>query len=196
MQHQEIQALLELLSRLIFDVRTGGLMLLLLIAVVSDCRSHRIPNLLVLSGALFGVIYTTLVPPVIHGTALFPLGGLLVGLLLFLPLYLVGAMGAGDVKLLAMVGAFLGPLETCYAALATIFAGGVLSIIWVLARGRVMRLIQNLSLSFRTTLVGAVSGSRLDLRVAPEVSAGRLPYAIAIALGTTGFLVLNQLGLL
>lgn len=196
MANQELQAVLELLARVVFDARTGGLMLLLLVAAVCDYRTHRIPNQLVLWGTLFGVIYTATVPPFVHATVLFPISGFLVGLLLFMPLYLVRAMGAGDVKLLAMTGAFLGPLETLYAALATVIAGGFLAIMWVVARGRTIRMLQNITLFFQLGLLGALAGSTSGLRIAPETSAGKLPYGIAIAIGTIGYLFMNQLGLL
>ena len=44
MPYQEFEAMLGLLARLVFDARTGGLMLLLVIAAVCDYRTHRIPN--------------------------------------------------------------------------------------------------------------------------------------------------------
>jgi prepilin peptidase CpaA len=195
MPYQELQAMLGLLGRIMFDARTGGLMLLLVIAAVCDCRTHRIPNWLILCGAVFGLIYTTMVPPFAHGTALFPLSGLVVGLLLFLPLYLLRAMGAGDVKLLAMIGTFLGPLETLYVALTIIIAGGVVSIVWVLVRGRMFRMLQNLAPFFQLAVLGPRAGSPSGFRIAPEASAGRLPYALAIAFGTIAYLIGHQLAL-
>ena len=94
MPDQEFNALLELLSMLFLDWRTGTLMLLLVVAAISDLRSHRIPNWMVLSGLLFGLIYNTVWPGTSRESVLFPLAGLGVGLLLFLPLYLLRAMGA------------------------------------------------------------------------------------------------------
>jgi prepilin peptidase CpaA len=196
MSPEEFDAMLDLLARLFFDARTGTLMLLLLVAAVSDYLTNRIPNGLVVCGGLFGATYTTLVPPVVHGTVLFPLSGLLVGLLLFLPLYLVRAMGAGDVKLLAMVGTFLGPVETFYAALAAMIAGGVLSIAWALACGSGLRMLHNLAGFLRAGLFGSFAGAPNGLRISPEASAARLPFGIAIAVGTSGYLTFHQLGFL
>jgi len=196
MPYHEFQAMLGLLARVVCDARTGGLMLLLLIAAVCDYRTHRIPNVLTACGALFGVIYTTVVPPFIHGTALFSLLGLLVGVLMFLPVYLLRAMGGGDVKLLAMIGTFLGPVETFYAAIASMIVGGFLSILWVLVRGRMLQMLQNIAGLFQLTLLSAFAGSPPSLRIAPEASVGKLPYGVAIAIGTIGYLFLHQLGLL
>ena len=62
------------------------------------------------------------------------LAGLALGLLLLLPLYLLGACGAGDVKLMAMTGAFLGPQDALGAILMTFLAGGLLAALhWHLA---------------------------------------------------------------
>ena len=181
---------------LFFDGRTGILILLLTAAAVSDYRTHRIPNWLALSGAVFGLIYNTVLPPFPHAGFFFALGGLGLGLLLFLPLYLLRAMGAGDVKLLAMVGAFLGPKETFYAALASMIVGGVISILYVLARGTALRMWRNLTSLLQLGFLGAMSGSAPSLRITPEASAGRLPYGVAIAIGTIGYLVSHRLGFL
>jgi prepilin peptidase CpaA len=196
MAHSEFEALFSLLGRLFFDGRTGILILLLIGAAVCDYRTHRIPNWLVLSGAVFGLIYNTALPPYPHGSILFPLAGLGLGLALFLPLYLVRAMGAGDVKLLAMVGAFLGAGETFHAALATIVAGGVLSILFVLIRGTALRMLRNVTSFLQLGFLCALSGTAPTLGITADGSAGKLPYGVAIAIGTIGYLVSHQLGFL
>jgi prepilin peptidase CpaA len=194
--YAEFTAMLDSLAMLFFDWRTGILMLLLAGAAVSDYRIHRIPNWLVLSGALFGLIYNTALPPSPHANILFPLAGLGLGLMLFLPLYLVRAMGAGDVKLLAMVGAFLGPGDTFRAALATMIVGGVLSILFVLLRGTARRMFRNLGSLFHLGLLSVAGGPKPNLRIGTDVSAGKLPYGVAIAIGTIGYLITDQLGFL
>lgn len=196
MPYAEFKAILDLLAMLFFDWRTGILMLLLAAAAVSDYRIHRIPNWLVMSGALFGVIYNTVLAPYPHATILFPLAGLGLGLLLFLPLYLVRAMGAGDVKLLAMVGAFLGPGDTFLAALASMIVGGVLSIVFVLVRGTARRMFHNLGSLFQLGVLSVAGGSKPNLRIGANTSAGKLPYGVAIAIGTIGYLITDQLGFL
>jgi prepilin peptidase CpaA len=193
--HSEFEAVLDLLAMLFFDWRTGILMLLLTVAAISDYRIQRIPNWLVFSGALFGVIYNTLLTSA-HTTVLFPFAGLVLGLLLFLPLYLIRAMGAGDVKLLAMVGAFLGPGDTFLAALASMIVGGVLSIVFVLVRGTAQRMFRNLGSLFQLGLLSVGGGSKPDLQIGGGVSAGKLPYGVAIAIGTIGYLITDQLGFL
>ncbi|MDB5808455.1 MAG: Type prepilin peptidase TadV/CpaA [Betaproteobacteria bacterium] len=191
----ELAAMLDLLGRLLLNARTGTLLALLLLAAVYDCRSHRIPNWLVASGAVYGLIYTTVAPPIMHGTVFFPLSGLAVGFSLFFPLYLLRAMGAGDVKLLAMTGAFLGPLDTFYCALASAIAGGALSLVWILWNGNAPRLLQSIVSLAQFGPVGAVAGAPAGYGVSPKTSLGKLPYAAAIAVGTGGYLSLHQLGM-
>lgn len=105
------------------------------------------------------------------------------GLALMLPLYALRAMGAGDVKLMAMVGAFIGPGPVAWATLCTLIAGGILSIVYMLGRGVAAQTLNNLRAMLFDWTVRAGSGQ--GLRVAPlETTAARLPYALAIALGT------------
>jgi prepilin peptidase CpaA len=124
------------------------------------------------------------------------LGGLALGLALFLPLYALRAMGAGDVKLLAMVGAFVGPNDIWQTALASLFVGGALAVIYVFFKGTVRRLMQNLSTLFRQSVISTMVGSMPSLRVDASQTAGRLPYAVAIALGTIIFLFLRTFAII
>ena len=196
MADAEFNAIWELLATLLLSGRTGVLLLLLATAAVIDVRSHRIPNWLVLSGALYALAFNTVFPPWLHGTALFPLAGLGLGLALFLPLYLLRAMGAGDVKLLAMCGAFLGPNEIWRVALAVLITGGLLGVVYVLANGSALRMVQNLTTLFRVGALDTMTGAVPSLRIPASVSAGRLPYGVAIAVGTAAYLVLHQLAFL
>ncbi len=193
MSQTEFSAMIELLGWLFFDRRTGMQILLLVLAAVLDYQTRRIPNWLVVSGALYGAIYNTLLPPTPHDNFLFPLMGLALGLVLFLPLYLMRAMGAGDVKLMAMVGAFLGPADTLYAALFTMVSGGVLAILLTLMRGTALAMLKNIAMYFQISLVGVANRAAPSLQNVPRASVGKLPYGVAIAIGTIGYLVLHQL---
>lgn len=182
---------------------SGGILLsLLAAATIADFARRRIPNLIVLAGLLLGVGLNAFLP---EGFGLFnryapgglgllaALGGVLVGGGLLLPLYVLRAMGAGDVKLMAMVGAFLSPRQALLAALLVMLAGGLLSLAFALKSGALKRTFANL----RLLLVGAFSS--LLLRESPDLSvslepAGRVPYGLAIALGTGVFLLLQYQG--
>ena len=190
----EITAMLELLQMLVLSPRTGVLMVLLLIAAVIDVRTSRIPNWLVFAGALYGLAYNAISPLYARDIGiLFALGGLAVGLAALLPAYLFRVMGAGDVKLMAMVGAFLGASATVGAVLATLIAGGVLALTLAMRSGRTVRLLRNVAAVSRGTMVTMTTGIG-GLAVHDGPSAGKMPYGVAIAVGTIAYLVLSQLG--
>lgn len=192
--NSELQAALELLSMLVLDPRTGVLIGLLLAAAWSDCKTQRIPNLLVFGGAVFGLIYNFMFPPMRDVESLWALQGLGTGLALLLPFYLLRAMGAGDVKLMAMAGAFLGYPTIIYAVLASFLAGGVLAVAYAIWKGVLGRMLVNLFTMFQVAALGAMGGIRPSFAMDSRVSVGKLPYGVAIAAGTIGYLVLRQFG--
>jgi prepilin peptidase CpaA len=141
----------------------------LAIALLTDIRRREIPNVLIIYMFGFGV----LVQGVLVGPAglLAALGGLVVGLILLLPFYALGGMGAGDVKLLAAVGTFLGPEGALLAGALALGAGGLLAV-GVLVWHGFARLVS----SYLTDARGAPVP-------APAVSGVQLPYSIAITAG-------------
>jgi len=171
---------------------------LLLRAVWTDIQSRRISNGLVLIGLLAGFALQALVTP---GAGLFanPFGGLgllsatggmLTGLGMLLPMYAMGAMGAGDVKLMGMIGAFLGPQDAVGAMLASAIAGGVLAITVALHQRHLGKVLGNV----RELLMGGVLRVPGNWKLSESAYAtGKLPYAVAIATGTTAYLVLTRL---
>ena len=170
------------------DPRFAVLTMLLALAAYIDIRKHRIPNLLILAGLCFAIPYGGLHPASAGSNGwLFASAGCLVGLFSLLPLYLLRAMGAGDAKLMAMVGAFVGPLGAFCAALATLVAGGMLAIAVLLWKRRVRRALRNVYQLVTTNLLTAPAGS-LDFTISGADSTGKLPYAVAIAAGTLTYL--------
>ena len=165
----------------------------LLGAVIFDLHSRRIPNQLVLTGIASALGLHALSLLDIGTSAAGPdwwasLVGLLVGFALMLPLHLLRAMGAGDVKLMAMVGAFIGPGSVLTATLYTLLAGGLLSLVFMLGRGVAVRTLANIRMLVTDWVVRAGSGQ--GARLAPlQNTAARLPYAVAIALGTSAALI-------
>jgi prepilin peptidase CpaA len=143
-------------------------------AAAIDLRTRRVPNVLTAGVALVGL-----------GLAAMGLGrvglslsfaGCLVGLGVMLPGYLIGAMGGGDVKLLAAVGTLLGPGATLRAFVASAIAGGLIAIFVAWRRGR-----------FAATVSGATAlvtsaGSRID-EISDTRRDNRFAYAPAIAVG-------------
>lgn len=157
-------------------------------AVWCDVRTGRIPNRLVVSGVvaamlLHGIGLTTDQAPLAGPGPWAWLSGCLVGGLVILPLYMLRACGAGDVKLLGMVGAFVGANVAISAALFTFAAGGVLSLVVIALRGVGAQTLSNLRFMLTDWGLRATTGQ--GLRLAPlSTTAARLPYAVAIAAGT------------
>ena len=191
---QESSALFWLILNLASDPRTAVLIALLVIAAVIDYRSYRIPNWLTLGGILFALIYRTLQERTIASGFIDSFGGMLTGFGLMLPLYLFKAMGAGDVKLMAMVGAFLGIHATPYAVLYTFIVGGVAALGFAIAKGALVRMVDNVRVVVQNMLVSASLGMKPDSNLGAGRSIGRLPYGVSIAIGTIGFVVARQLG--
>lgn len=193
---QDMRALLELLTMLVTDPRTGILLLFLVVAAIHDWRSYRIPNWLTFGGAACGVAYAAAVPFSPGAGVLWSLGGLLLGMAIVLPLYMLRAMGAGDVKLIAMTGSFLGLSHIGYAVICIFIAGGVAALAFTLRRRMAGRMFGNIQHSMQLMLLAVIGGAKPSAHIDAAVSAGRMPYAVSIAVGTTGYLVVHQLGYL
>lgn len=160
-------------------------------AVLTDLRDRKVPNWLVLVGVLAALAYHALTASTsgLFGASseapdlLSALGGIVVGFTALFPLYVLRAMGAGDVKLMMMVGAFLGPLQTLGTVVLTFAAGGVLAIVMTLWQRSFRQLASNLRFMLTTSAARAVGGE--SPRFEPlQQTAGRMPYAFAIAAGT------------
>lgn len=149
------------------------------VAIVTDLCLNRIPNWLILITVASGV-FGHLFYDQFMG-AFFSVGGLLIGFLCFIPFYAFGKMGAGDVKLLAAVGAVVGPKVVVIAALMTIIAGGVIALAYITLRGGLPAMVR------RYASMLALLAVRQPQYLPPEPgeAAGlRFPYALAIACGT------------
>ena len=150
-----------------------------------DMRQHRIPNLISLGGAMAGLLLNT---------GLYGLDGLLAGLggmslafLIMLPFYLLRGMGAGDVKLMAAVGAFIGPHQILLAVGLTLGAGGIAGLAMLVLHGGIGQAFQRYWFTFRGLIT---TGTWLYLPPQQdEAAAIRFPYALAIALGTAAALI-------
>jgi prepilin peptidase CpaA len=151
-----------------------------LLACVTDIRSRRIPNVLTFGAALAAIVYHT----AFGGWAGLQSAGLgwLAGAGVFMPFFLLGGMGAGDVKLLAALGAWLGPATALWVALYTSLAGGAIAIVVALGSGYLRTALTNLK---RLLTFWALVGPRPLPELTLERGGGpRLAYAIPILVGT------------
>ena len=166
------------------------LIILVVGAAVTDLSIRKIPNLFLLLAwcGVFGLHLCDTAP--LDGLAR-ALGGAAIGFILFLPLYVVRGMAAGDVKLMATVGLFLGPEETALACVLTWCLGGVMAVVMILMTRRWGDACVNL----RTLLLSQL------LRLGPPTpdsalarpSVGSMPYGLAIALSTLWLLAQRHL---
>ncbi|RSZ55437.1 prepilin peptidase [Massilia atriviolacea] len=185
----------ELLGMLVTDPRTGVLLALLLAAAICDWRTMRIPNLLTGGGIVFALVYNSIVPPVWQAGWSWAPAGMLLGLAAMLPLYAMGVMGAGDVKLMAMVGAFLGFNATLQALLFCVLSAGLAALAFGLRKRVMGRLLANAGGAMRGLFWSAVASGRPQLAPGAMPSVGKLAYGISIATGTSACLVAQQFNL-
>ena len=184
----EWNAFFELAALLFTEPRTGVLLALLAVAALTDYRSFRIPNWLTGGGIVFALVYAFFTP--IPGATWFaPVTGMLLGFVLTIPMYITRTMGAGDVKLVAMIGAFLGPLAVLYSILFSFITAGVAAIGFATARGAVRRLFSNVRSILSGLAWSAIGGIRPVASLDPGASIGSLAFGISIAIGTSAYMV-------
>lgn len=178
------------------EPRIGVLFILLVIASVSDYRFYKIPNWLTAGGMLFGLAYNAIFPFSQEHGFLWALGGLLIGFITMLPLYGIRIMGAGDVKLMAMVGAFLGVSDTVYAVLFSFIAGGIGALVFSLANRTLIRMLVNIRNVGQVFMFTVISGMKPHLPMETGQSVGKLPYGICIGIGSIAYVITRQFGYL
>ena len=157
----------------------------LVVAAVIDGYKLKVPNWITFPMILSGWVYSTVMFG-LPGLG-WSLVGTAVGLALLLPAYAIGGMGAGDVKLLGGVGAWVWGTTTFYAFCATAVVGGVIAVAMVL----VSRTWQKHQAQF-WMILNEVTTIR-DPETLATIAAERkpsmmlLPYGIPIAIGTIAY---------
>src|SRR5262245_40817334 len=148
-------------------------------ACVTDLRSRRIPNVLTFGAAGAALVYAGVTGGWVGlGSAVL---GWFIGTVAFIVPFALGGLGGGDVKLLAAIGAWLGPVGAFWLALYSGVAGGVMAIGVALATGYLRKALSNVSLLL---MHWRVWGLRPLAEVSLEGSEGpRLAYALPIFAG-------------
>jgi prepilin peptidase CpaA len=161
------------------------LVLVVLVAAVSDLRTRRIPNVLTVGAFLVALAIRATMG---GGAVVDGLAAAGIAFAIALPVFALGGLGGGDVKLLTAVGAFLG-MEPLWGALfVTILVGGAMAIASVLRQGRVKETLANLYIIIRglgrkesyTGWKGEAGDAPLTIRSAGVVTR---PFGVAIAAG-------------
>ena len=157
----------------------GVLIASLAIASVLDCRLKKIPNVMILAMALTGLGFNVITGGP-HGLFQSILGFMLGLILMFLP-FCLGGMGGGDVKLMAAIGAFVGPSTLLYVFLASALFGALLSLM-AIARERAWQ-------RTFTSLKNRIWHVALTQKLVPESDVKftshpiKIPYALAMSSG-------------
>jgi prepilin peptidase CpaA len=162
------------------DTSQVVVLILGVVACGFDLKTRHIPNILTLGGATAAVAYAFTSHGI--GGGLTSVGGWATGLMLFLPFFALGGMGAGDVKLVACIGAWLGPFPAMWVALYAAIAGGVMALIVATATGYLGQACRNLWLLLAHWRVVGIRP--LDELTLERSGSPRLPYALPIAAGT------------
>ncbi len=154
-------------------------------AAIIDGRSLRVPNWLTYHFLAGGLIFAF-----IRGGSPFllsSLAGATVGLLTLLPLYSIGGMGAGDVKLMAGLGAWVGPWLTAGAFVSTALSGALIAAGMIVYSGAIWRHIGTAH-SIAQEVLSIRNPVALAQRAAERKPAMLLlPYAIPIAAGSIAY---------
>ncbi len=159
------------------------LFLVLVICLYTDLKKRKIYNKVVFPAAGAGVI----IHLACNGfTGLqFSIKGLLFGFLLFFFPYLLGGLGAGDVKLLGAVGALKGPLFVFYAALGTALVGGLIALGILVWKKQLLPTLKRLAIALFVFFVGRSKNFQEALLLLErDPYSLYFPYGAAIFLGT------------
>jgi len=162
----------------------------LLLAAIYDRRSHRIPNLLTYPTMVVGLAYHGLT----NGLDGFFLsaGGLALGIGIFILPYLMGGMGAGDAKLMGAVGSILGPRGVFVAFIFSGVVGGIYALILLIINHKYGK---EFIIKYGTVLkIFIFTGQFVPISASKKEEVPKLPYGIAIALGTLFYVFLEFSG--
>lgn len=153
------------------------LLALLAICVVTDIRKRKIYNAVLMPFLVTALIMNTIISG-LHGLTDSILGCAAGFGILLIP-FLLGGMGAGDVKLLAVIGAIKGPIFVLIAAVYMALAGGIMALIIILFKKGIRRRLYQLVYFFH----GLHNGIRFPVFSDKEGLKTTYPYGIAIAAG-------------
>jgi prepilin peptidase CpaA len=162
----------------LISIAYAFLLPLALVITYYDVRYRRIPNSFVLATLLTGLAVNATGGGL--SGALTSLGGCALAFVLMFILHVFGAMGAGDVKLFAAIGAVLGSSLVLPTFFIVILMGGVLGVVTMFRTGTVRSTLQNIMM----LLVGLLPGWKMPRLAVPTDRRKTIPYGVAITFGS------------
>lgn len=149
----------------------------LAISLITDLKMRKIYNIVLLPLFVFGLAYNFVIS---DWSGLWQsILGTLIGLGILMIPFALGGIGAGDVKLLAVIGTIKGPVFVFYTALGMGLGGGILALLIIAFQGKIFATIKNL---FGGILVMFISGFKV-IRFEFDNKKTTLPYGVAIVMG-------------
>ncbi|MFC1849614.1 prepilin peptidase [candidate division CSSED10-310 bacterium] len=155
------------------------LVLVVLICAITDLQKQKIYNFItfpaIIAGLGLGLAFNG-VQGLVNS-----LVGMLIGFTIFLMMHILGQMGAGDVKLMAAVGALGGFPFILYALFLSVVCGGIISLLVAIWQGRLLKSFSNIFRALFSTVMPGVTRQPLS-----EKNSTQIPYACAVCLGSIG----------
>ena len=164
------------------------LCLIVIPSAIYDYRWRRVPNWITLPGIVLGVALNYFVLGLLAS-----LEGLGLAVAIYGLLYLLHAIGGGDLKLMAALGAVAGPAHWLRIFILTALAGGLAALVYIVFRGRFRHTLSNMGV-----IVKSLARGKPPHRVSPELdvrteAGARVPQAVMIACATVVYLCLMWL---
>lgn len=164
-------------------VGAGIIILLITVSLFTDIRYRKIPNPVILTGIIAGLVYCIYC----HGAAgiLYSAAGLVCGILLLLLPFAAGGIGAGDVKLLGAIGAVEGAGFVFHVFLSSAVWGGIISVILLVYHKKLLNIIKWLTNLVKQLFWVVATGGKHPVQIGMPPKTGiALPYAVPIFIGT------------
>lgn len=137
------------------------LLVLLMGAAFFDLKESRIPNLFILTGLVTGVLYRLFV---LHEKDyLLLILGIVLPIVIFSPLFLIRAMGAGDIKLMAVTGTFFNVADNVKCMILAIFLAGIMALIKLIIHRNARERFRYGFLFLKSMWLSVVGGSNFEL---------------------------------
>ena len=162
----------------------------LIFAAIIDLRVQKIPNLLTYPSMILAITYYAFMEGVTG--LLFSAGGMILGVVVFFVFYAMGGMGAGDVKLVGVAGAVLGPKGVLIASVLIALTGGLYALmLLILKRQWAKGFIGRYLLTLKTFIW---TRQFIPIPAPSEEKQPKLCYGVAIALGTLVYVFMKTNG--